>query len=1261
MVLGSASGQMNSFFSKTFSGLPTHNMIFYTFTFWAIDSWDVTQDYFRIAFDSYSATLFTYDIYRFPEYLCGQAKYPDLRNNRIFGTVSHSILTLTFKLTSLMDGYSYDESFGIREFNMLFATASGIPNNYCGLSYTGLSSTDQAYQCACPEGYYPIGSGCAACHANCASCFGGGNTKCYQCKPGASFISNACTTCSFGCAVCSGTGENQCQACLTGFYLFNNANCLPSCPSPLIQTLGCVNTCSSPCPAGTFYNWDTTCVSSCNFPLQQNTILGVVNTCTFPCKQGLFLYADGTCSTSCYAPYNQAIYKGKNFCNLPCATNQYSSWNGTCTSVCLPPLVIQANENQLFCVYPCTINQTLYWNGSCITNCTAPLVQTTINGDLYCNFPCKSYEVLYWDGSCAKSCRSLLTVRTEGSPRPRTFCDFTGSTSSYLYWNGTYLSTCDFPLVQEVFKSRTFCNYPCNGTSFLYWNGSCLATCPSIFTTRVQGGVNFCDYPCSTSSYLYTNGSCISTCIYPYTQYTEGTSMTRNFCKYGCNSTQFLYWNGTCADNCTAPLIQAKVGSINYCRFPCDYNEFLSYNGSCVKNCVFPYTEVLVGGTGYCLYPCSSSQYINFDGTCISSCEAPFTTSNGIYGEQFCNLPCPPLEYYYPASGICKPTCPQAAVIEDDIYLRCLPTTGGEPEDGLLNLLVASDRYQVPTLLVLTKLTQYVSFLDSTLPPRLYDVAINRGRSVLMMDLGIRMPNALKKQFGVRTLPAVFSRLEIHGSFLVNFWGDLMVIIIILLIGGLFKGIQMVSSRLSYERVDAIFNRLSSLFLVNFTLVLFAVYANDIMLYSYLDVSNMNLNAPIDTVSIFTGMLFFLLLLAVPGLGIFVIIKHQAARAQAIKERNAEKYINFRKKWGALQVFYTSSKEDTIPQRFFSVIYLARIIIPGLASLVLWTMPLTHCVIQTNITFIMILYLLIVSPLRKGINAVQLLLIEAMTFIVNIASLGVAAVDISKTPSAYRRIILGDMIIVGTICINLVILIMLVVKIVKEIREILKRRSEFPEHHDRGEWGQLAVILFQQAAYGFEEMSEKPEEVNFDFDGKKAAALEKVKESAKQEKPFVKIDKLSKIAPEPLALDVTRSQLEAPSVLLGVAPSFVDFNSRTNANNNTTVTAQNKQKNVFKRLQELRDKSSKQKEGSPLQEDGSSSPIKKLNSPTTENSSPKAQSAISIDMSPNHSGDKKMISPGKESSSKFNFNEGEYSPVKRSALDRLSRHMTIKK
>ena len=696
-VLGTSSSQLNDYFLRTFTNLPDHAFIRFTFTMYALDSWDQVSGGWNDAFSLYADTtlLVTKNLYygNFGSTNTCGGTWADMLNYRWFGIILHSSATLAFKLVSLCDGLSNDESFGIRNVNFLFDNNDNLvtANNLCSVAPVSTYTT-----CSCAEGSYLAGT-CTTCDVSCLSCFTAGAKGCYQCAAGYFWSGSACLKCATGCAVCFGTSLTQCLQC-TGsyFYIAWNNECAQFCPYPMVISTDPVNSqyvCTSPCSSsqyiyfdGTCQNscpaplvveashnavklcvtacspveylyWDGSCLHDCGYPLTRSMTTNF-RYCTFGCDSKSFLYWNGSCIANCNPPFIQRQQNGRYFCNQPCGLSQYLYWDNTCQNTCTFPLTPSLTPMST-CSYPCASTEYLYWNGSCLTTCTFPLAKRTSRGYQFCDYPTDPSSYLYWDGSSSTTCAIPLSQRIEGSDPSyvRMYCDFPCTISQFMYWNNTCQLECDPPLTISIINNRQYCNYPCSTATiqYLYWNSSCLTTCPTPLITRSEDIYNFCDYPTDVDNFLYWDGTSASTCNSPLSQRIEGTTIIRKFCDFPCTNTlQFLYWNGSCLNNCPSPLVSGLKSGKKYCYLS---TNFLYYNGSLLPNCNPPYVQSASGAQNYCSHPCgtSTSYFYYPNNTCASTCPAPWH-KQVIGSIKWCIYPCLMNQYLY-ADGSCHDIC----------------------------------------------------------------------------------------------------------------------------------------------------------------------------------------------------------------------------------------------------------------------------------------------------------------------------------------------------------------------------------------------------------------------------------------------------------------------------------------------------------------------------------------------------------------------------------------------------------------------------
>ena len=176
-------GTRGQYFQRQYTDILPHNMIYFSFTFNEVDSWD-EDDTFQVIFDSMVITdglSIYWENWYIKQNVCGNPGYPDQLGIRMFGKVPHSGSSLTLKFVMQNDEESSNESAGFRDIKLMFATISNATalnsSDLCGIPTTANYTTSV---CECPEGFYTDELGiCRACNSLCSSCFGASADQCY--------------------------------------------------------------------------------------------------------------------------------------------------------------------------------------------------------------------------------------------------------------------------------------------------------------------------------------------------------------------------------------------------------------------------------------------------------------------------------------------------------------------------------------------------------------------------------------------------------------------------------------------------------------------------------------------------------------------------------------------------------------------------------------------------------------------------------------------------------------------------------------------------------------------------------------------------------------------------------------------------------------------------------------------------------------------------------------------------------------------------
>jgi len=188
-VMGGASSNFGKW-SRTYSDLPSHDLIWFYGIFYLIDSWKTSSDHFRLYFDS-SEFIMWWIYSDYSKYasanLCGNAAYNDIGQMAVVFTLPHTASTLKFEVASHFTKTSNPQSLGFRNITMFFVTmGTAIPLSCAGAYANGtkFSSIGQKV-CTCEAGKFmtPVNSGfCASCDSSCLTCDGPGNTGCTSCN-----------------------------------------------------------------------------------------------------------------------------------------------------------------------------------------------------------------------------------------------------------------------------------------------------------------------------------------------------------------------------------------------------------------------------------------------------------------------------------------------------------------------------------------------------------------------------------------------------------------------------------------------------------------------------------------------------------------------------------------------------------------------------------------------------------------------------------------------------------------------------------------------------------------------------------------------------------------------------------------------------------------------------------------------------------------------------------------------------------------------
>ena len=376
-----------------------------------------------------------------------------------------------------------------------------------------------------------------------------------------------------------------------------------------------------------------------------------------------------------------------------------------------------------------------------------------------------------------------------------------------------------------------------------------------------------------------------------------------------------------------------------------------------------------------------------------------------------------------------------------------------------------------PTFLTLVRLVQYTRYLNIYLPPRLRSFLDRPASNLFPINAESMMPLSMRKKFGIQPIPLMFAEYNLHSNFLVNFWGELITMGVVSIIGLLMWLVEKTQADKMRSDSKAFFRQLNLLFKWNFVLVLIAFNIDYIILFASLQLYAPNLHTH-DNV---TGFIFCLLvLLLVP---IFIGGLYNVVRLVISSSRYQGNTIRNRATYSSFYVFFGGYKQENKLTKSFYPLYLARIGIPSIISCALYNFPQAQTSLYMLINAAMLTFIVYKKPLMRKTSHVQLVIQESISLAINICLLILAAHDSSEWKGSRSTVVLGDIIIVGSILINLVSTVFLIIKMGIETRRIWRLRK-LKKYITSGAWIRLFGVYIQQGAFGFEEIFQ--EKITYD-------------------------------------------------------------------------------------------------------------------------------------------------------------------------------------
>jgi len=147
--------------------------------------------------------------------------------------------------------------------------------------------------------------------------------------------------------------------------------------------------------------------------------------------------------------------------------------------------------------------------------------------------------------------------------------------------------------------------------------------------------------------------------------------------------------------------------------------------------------------------------------------------------------------------------------------------------------------------------------------------------------------------------------------------------------------------------------------------------------------------------------------------------------------------------------------------------------------IVVWSYekPIVIPIFEILVSFGILALLVYQKPFQKRINHIQLLIVEAIVLLLNVCMLIITGLDVAGIHNSSFAIFLGDVVIIGNVILNFLVLIFLFIRLILEVQAIntALTKAEIKGKRCVAAWLQLLALPLQQANMGFEEM------ITYDF------------------------------------------------------------------------------------------------------------------------------------------------------------------------------------
>ena len=302
----------------------------------------------------------------------------------------------------------------------------------------------------------------------------------------------------------------------------------------------------------------------------------------------------------------------------------------------------------------------------------------------------------------------------------------------------------------------------------------------------------------------------------------------------------------------------------------------------------------------------------------------------------------------------------------------------------------------------LTKMLQYIKFLNITYPPKLQVMFMHQESN---SSFNAKVANKLSESFINRPLPDRFGYYHMKSNFIVNFWQSL---VILLAIFGLTMFLIFLSIvTVHHKRVNDLVNKILSAIKWSVFFIIFSGTYGDIMLFSAFEFTTTDFDELYSIISFFICCIINILALLI--LIKIIMVNLALRRRKNMKVHETEDpMINPEKDFEDYKAVYECYKDKSFDQQIFLALYVLRVSLFNIIISYLYKNPLPQAIFILLLNLAMVVYLIIKKPMKKLINLIQQLTIESLLLVFNVCVLILAFADNANNDSIDTRNNIGE-------------------------------------------------------------------------------------------------------------------------------------------------------------------------------------------------------------------------------------------------------------